>query len=138
MSCYYPTYKATNGEYGPATRNRKYKPQPYHSFKAKPRPNKTRWKINASGEYEVFRQACDGNWIDENEALLSQHEGCECELGKNGERLAFFPKTKNVSDPWHGYPIPSTLIKDNIVFDLWFKQERISEATYKRLLRRKL
>ena len=63
---------------------------------------------------------------------------CSVVLGKDDEeRLAFFPKPKNDSDPWHGYPIDSSELGEKLI-EYWHDNQLISDITYVRLSRHEL
>lgn len=145
MPFQFKTHKMVDGKFGPTPNNHYYQPMPYHNPTATKRPDKTRWVLNASQQYDVFELAdtpLDGkdNWMNDDESgLYAMIDSCQTILGKdNGERLAFFPTPQNIAaDPWHGYPIDSSNLGDELI-DFWFQHQLIDRITYIRLMRHEL
>ena len=138
-----PKYKMSKGVYGPNLVNHTYKPKKEHGYKAAPKDGKTRWNYNACFEYYVFNLADehifpDERWMnDDGRGLYSIVDGGNIPLGENDERLAFFPTTRNFSDPWHGYPTDSTYIQDRLI-DYWHERGIINTRIYMKLLNHSL
>ena len=150
MAINYVPQAMQNGVYGPNNVGDTYKPAPYHGVAAKRKKQKARWAYTSSCEYYVFNLADEhDNSIDENgiqdkkwmnddgRGLYSLVDDCKERLGQEGERLAFFPTPVNANDPWHGYPIDSTNVGDNLILH-WYRKKVISETTYLRLMRHRL
>ena len=75
---------------------------------------------------------------DDMSGLYGMLDDCREVLGKdNDERLAFFPVPQNTFDPWHGYPVDSADLGDDLI-NFWNDQSLISNITYARLLRHQL
>lgn len=139
-----------DGVYGPNTVGHKYRPAPYHGVNARRRADKSRWAYPTSAEYHVFNLADehqeemdengikDIRWMNDNDSgLFSMVDDCSEILGKDEERLAFFPKPMNEADPWHGYPVDSSDLGENLI-EYWHNKELISNTTYLRLMRHKI
>jgi hypothetical protein len=141
-------FALVDGEFGPNGIGHKYKPMSYHGVKAKKSKDKTRWNHPAYIEYHVFNIAdehdgsvgedgiVDRRWVnDDGEGLYSLVDDCKEILGKdNEERFAYFRNPMNPTDPWHGYPIDSSKIGDELI-EYWHKKKVISDSTYLRLSR---
>lgn len=140
-----------NGDvFGPNKIGHVYKPAPYHGVKAKCRSGKTRWAHPASAEYHVFNLAdehfdsmmktgvVDKRWLnDDKSGLYSMVDDCKEPLGMDEERLAFFPTPMNDNDSWHGYPIDSADLGDNLI-EHWHQMGIITNTTYIRLMKHKI
>ena len=133
-----------DGLFGPTPNGHHYKPAPYHNPSAQKRSGKSRWCLNPSEQYEVFEIADTPladriNWMnDDMSGLYGMLDDCSEVLGKdNDERLAFFPIPQNSIDPWHGYPVDSADLGDDLI-NFWHDQSLISNITYARLLRHQL
>lgn len=139
-----------DGVYGPNSSGHKYKPAPYHGVNARRRADKSRWAHPSSAEYYVFNLADEHNgdlneegnndirWMnDDDSGLYSMVDDCKEILGKDEERLAFFPKPMNEADSWHGYPVDSSDLGENLI-EYWHNKELISNTTYLRLMRHKI
>lgn len=135
MSHTYPKFVKVNGKYGPTAQNHYYQPAGYHNRTAGNSEHKSKWKIKESEQYEVFRIADEGLWMDSvNGGLYSIIDDGKEVLGNNNERLAFFPVPSNKSDSWHGYPKEAKGISKKLV-NAWKSTEVISAITQVRLLR---
>lgn len=125
--------KMVNGMYGPTLFGHYYKPAYYHNARAK-NPSKkgkkakalkdnnvkTKWAIQQWEQYDVFRDADEGQWIDNiKKGLFSFRDNGNKILGENGERLAFFPTPPNKIDAWHGYPVKSKELLDDDLIVKW-------------------
>ncbi|MGH9198401.1 MAG: hypothetical protein ACRD1T_22040 [Acidimicrobiia bacterium] len=77
----------------------------YHRGSGKGRPGKSLWAIARNDECHTFSEAEIGKWSDEQGDYWAVSLDAKVELGKNGERLAFFDAPINIVDPWHGYPV---------------------------------
>ncbi len=141
-----------NGVYGPNAVGHTYMPKKEHSYKAVRKPGKTRWIRDKNFEYFVFNLAdehankvineetmlLDKRWMnDDGRGLFSIVDNGNETLGENGERLAFFPTTQNDNDPWHGYPVDSTYIMDELI-DHWYNMGIIDSRIYSKLLNHSL
>lgn len=135
--------------WGPNNQGHTYQPAPYHSCKARPRFDKTRWVADANFEFEIFNLAdehtgCelpnvpeinDLRWMnDDGSGLFSIKDQGKVVLGQTGERLAFFPQTRNEGQAWHGYPTNSNKIGDNLV-DYWLRANIINPRIYRKLIK---
>lgn len=150
MAFIYKNEPMVDGEFGPNKNGHKYHPVPYHGSKANPKNGKTRWNHPVAAEYHVFNLAdehfdginsnnkVDMRWMNDDESgLYSMVDGCNEPLGMGEERLAFFPTPPNANDAWHGYPINSDGLGDNLI-EHWHNSNLIDDIVYRRLLRRKL
>lgn len=131
----------------------------YHGRNAR-RGYKTKWVITAYEEYEVFNSAdehafghcvllssshgVDYCWMNDDFSGLYGFKSITEDgkirlalLGENGERFGFFPKIVNITDNWHGYPVSSEKIGNNLL-KYWLDLNLISPIDYQRALRRKL
>lgn len=145
---FYKNEIMTDGTFGPNKIGHKYQPLKYHGVKAKKSDDKSRWNHPASAEYHVFNLAdehegkvekdgiSDRRWVnDDGKGLYSLVDDCREILGKdNEERFAYFRNPQNDSDPWHGYPIDSSGIGEELI-EYWHKKKVISDSTYLRLYR---
>ena len=145
---FYKNEKMASGMFGPNNSGHMYKPAPYHGVNARRRKDKTRWAHPVSAEYHVFNLADehddtvgkdgiqDKRWVnDDGEGLYSLVDDCKEILGRdNEERFAYFKNPSNVTDAWHGYPIDSSEIGEELI-EHWYKKKVISESTYLRLSR---
>lgn len=130
--------KMNDGVFPANKKGHKYKPAPYHGANSHCTRGrrKTRWTIPQHGQYYVFNYADERDWLDElARGLFSFCNKCNDVLGENGERLAFFPKPTNESDPWHGYPVFSEEIQDKELVEKWNEAGEIDVTTKQRLLR---
>lgn len=138
MSYLYPDVVRNEDQtYGPTNNNLYYLPAHYHNPTAKKRANKNRWRLKPPQQYEVFRVA---NLIYEHNygdgGLYGFLDNMDEILGKdNEERIAFFPDAG--TNPWHGYPISSSEISDNVL-KTWKDSSYISTRNYRSLLKREL
>ena len=126
------------GVYPPNKKKHRYQPMPYHGSHTKgTRGGKKKlWDIPQNGQYYVFNYGDEQDWFDTiARGVVSFLDGCKEVLGKNGQRLAFFPKPANESDPWHGYPIGSDEMEDDDLVELWYKEGYITYTTQQRILR---
>lgn len=144
MAHTFSTHVMVDGKFGPTPNAHYYMPMSYHNPTAAKRSDKTRWCLTQSEQYEVFELADTPSgerpcWMnDDDSGLYGMLDKCEMVLGKdNGERLAFFPKPQNDSDPWHGYPVDSSDLGDNLI-EYWLKKDLISKTTYVHLIRHEL
>lgn len=134
-----------NGMFGPTPNGHYYQPASYHNPTAEKKEGKNRWVLSKSQQYEVFEIADTPKkggkqcWMnDDGKGLYSMLDGCDYVLGKdNEERLAFFPKPSNEQDSWHGYPIDSENLGDELI-EYWKKEQLISDITYRHLLAHEL
>lgn len=135
MAYNYPKVKMVDGRFGPTIIGHFYKPAYYHNKKVSGNPNKSHWLLKQNEQYEVFRLADEGQWLDKGRnGLYSIINDGEEILGLDGECLAFFPSPANNNDPWHGYPTDSKDMSDELK-DQWYEDKIVSEITYRRLLR---
>lgn len=135
MSHTYPKVVKIDGKYGPTAQNHYYQPARYHNRSSSKNEHKSKWKLKESEQYEVFRVADEGRWIDSvNDGLYSILDDGKEVFGDNGERLAFFPTPPNANDTWHGYPKDDKGISRDLV-NAWKNTDVISKITQVRLLR---
>jgi hypothetical protein len=122
--------------YGPTLRSRYYLPKSDHRTHSKASV-KTKWNIAESEEYDVFYQCDDVQfYCSKNRCFFAIIDNGHTVLGKDGERLAKFPHTVNVADPWHGYPVTSTYSWDkpcDCMLDLWESLKIINSVTKRRI-----
>lgn len=147
MAHVFASHSMIAGKFGPTPNGHYYQPVSYHNPTARKKDDKNRWILTQSEQYEVFEIADTPDtskggrkcWMnDDGKGLYSMLDGCDYVLGKdNEERLAFFPKPSNELDSWHGYPIDSVSIGDDLV-EYWKNKQLISEITYRRLLAHEL
>lgn len=144
MSFEFKPYVMKDGKFGPTPNGHFYMPMPYHNPTAARRANKSRWILDPGQQYNVFELADTPlgdrvNWMNDDESgLYGMLDSCRMVLGKDGdERLAFFPATRNEADPWHGYPVDSLEIGEDLIA-FWFDQQLIDRITYTRLMRHEL
>ena len=119
-------------------------PMPYHNPTAGRRKNKSRWILDPGQQYNVFELADTplgdkANWMNDDESgLYGMLDSCGMVLSKDGdERLAFFPVPRNEVDPWHGYPVDSLELGEDLIA-FWLEQRLIDKITYTRLMRHEL
>lgn len=139
MAYNYPkVVRNVDGTFGPTIVHHYYKPVGYHNNGAAKRVDKSKWRLKLNEQYEVFRLADEGDWMDaESEGLYSIVDKGKEVLGENSERIAFFPKPQNDADPWHGYPKNNPLISDELL-ETWYQNQVIDGIMYKRLMRHRL
>lgn len=123
--------------YGPTSRDHYYLPASYHNPTAKKRADKNRWCLKPPHQYEVFRVAeLHFDKYSGDGGLYGFLNNADEVLGKdNEERFAFFPNA--VNGPWHGYPILSIEISNEIV-KRWHESNLISTRTYRDILKREI
>lgn len=142
-----------NGKtYGPSTSGHFYLAVGYHNPTAKPRPNKSRWRVGEGKQYELFCLADEetpmgradphdpfnGRWIcpDNADALFTVSDGGGSALGVNDERLGYFWPPRNASDPWHGHPVFSRDRKPGqSLLERWVRQGVIGRPMRRRIER---
>lgn len=138
MAYQYPNISRNDeGLYGPTNRGHFYDPVWYHQPNARKQRNKTRWLLQEPQQYEVFRVADEDyqNYSDESGGLYGFLDQMNEILGKdNEERIAYFPVASN---PWHGYPITSRYIEDEMI-EKWQTAGLINNRIYRHLLRHTL
>ncbi len=127
-----------DGTFGPTSVGHCYIPVSYHNKVAAPRDDKNKWCLKRNEQYEVFRLADEGQWMDDTpDGLYSIVDKGNEVLGENGERIAFFPIPKNENEAWHGYPKCNPQISDRLI-EKWHEDKVIDGIFYKRLMGRKL
>lgn len=141
MPVTYRNIAKTDGKYGPTPSGKFYQPNPVHNQNAEPKKDKTRWCISEPHQYCVFEEGDNNNWqssdgilgMDINDKKLNV-------LGEDGEKIAFFPTPKNVSDPWHGYPEKTKRLDDSFdfIFEKLLEEKLLSQSVVKRLLTKKI
>lgn len=106
---------------------------------------KNKWHpdISPFTEYEIFCFADDGNWFDARGHYWGVRERGEAILGCSGERLCKFPKTSNVIDPWHGFPVSPMEDGDDYrpsddIVEAWIATGIVSKTFGRRIQRRKV
>lgn len=141
MPVNYRVVKKNGTLYGPTATGKYYQPNPVHNASAAPREDKTRWCITESDQFCVFEEADNANRETEEGLLGMDIRNGKLEvLGMEGEKIAFFPATRNSSDPWHGYPETMARIGDS--FDSFFidmlDNNEISKSICKKLLLKRI
>lgn len=135
MAYNYPKVKMVKGLFGPTSTGHYYKPAPYHNKAAQKRDDKTKWILKQGEQYEVFRIGDEHYWYtNEPTGIFSILENGKEVFGDKGERIAFFPRTQNEKDPWHGYPVPSNSVPDEIA-EKWLKESVIERIQYIRIIK---
>ncbi len=133
--------KNANGTYGPTLHGHYYQAVYYHSQKAKTNAHKTKWKLIAPKQYEVFSVA-DGDKVEfykeAERGLYGFLDKMSVILGTGEERIAFFPRPKNKPEAWHGYPITSADISNDDIIQGWLDQNMITTPMYRKLLKRQI
>ena len=106
---------------------------------------KNKWSLSVPPpmEYAIFCSADDGDWRDVQGHYWGVHNQGSTILGCRGEKLAKFPCTSNVSDPWHGYPVSPLERGDNDAppddfVENWISTGVISKTFGRRIQRRKI
>lgn len=138
MAITFPTVVMTNGVFPPNAHGHSYQPMPYHGAHTHGTRGgmKKLWSIPQNGQYYVFNYGDMNNWMDNiARGIVSFLNGCNEILGKNGQRLAFFPTPANPTDPWHGYPIGSDEIEDDNLVESWCQNGFITLTVKQRILR---
>lgn len=132
MAYTFPAHRrGVDGRYGPTKNRRFYKPVGYHQPTARPNPNKTRWRIPESNQYEVFRLADESGW----ENALDNHKYSVIDrgdfvLGATGERIAKFPSS--ATNDWHGYPVSGPRLTPELL-DQWHSGGIVSDRIRRKL-----
>lgn len=109
------------------------------------RAQKHQWSVNVSPsrEYDIFCSADEGNWKDTQGHYWGVYAGGQTVLGSRGERLCKFPRTSNIEDPWHGYPVSpmeegdKDAPPDDFV-ENWIATRIVSKTFGRRIQRRKI
>lgn len=128
----------------------------YHTMGSS-KPKKTAWKITDAEAHKLFRKAylreishCrdgligsvenkDYCWMNDNlDGLCSFSSSVDPNnnwpilqpIGHNGELFAFFPKVRNSTDTWHGYPENGGIIQKGLL-KYWLNRGFISDRDYK-------
>lgn len=133
----------SNGTYGPTVKGKLYLPKNDHRTHSL-KPNKSKWSISENQELSVFEIAekpIIELFCKENNCYFSLVDNANMVIGTKGERLAKFPKTRNGSDPWHGYPVTSHEnhnAPSDALLDIMVDQEIITGSTRKRIERKKI
>jgi hypothetical protein len=112
----------------------------YHRSPSGTTYKKSIWDIPRPDECHFF---CIGSillWKDDGGNCWAIGKDAEVVMGTLGERLAFFPRPTNQTDPWHGFPVggrralpvhrrpPDGLLRQ------WLESKWITKTTYDRLL----
>lgn len=138
MALSFPQVVMTKGVYPPNAKGHSYQPMPYHGAHTHSTRGgrKKLWSIPQNGQYYVFNIGDLNNWIDNiAHGIVSFLNGCNVVIGKDGQRLAFFPTPTNPTDPWHGYPICSDEIEDDALVESWYNNGFITLTIKQRILR---
>lgn len=112
----------------------------YHRSKGRTKHAKSLWRISRPEECHTFCEAELGNWVDSVGNYWSISRDAMIELGKLGERVAFFDSPQNNGDPWHGYPVggrrgvPVHRRPPDSLLEVWLHTGWISYVTYSRLM----
>ncbi len=95
--------------FGPNGSGKTYISLNYH--RGVPTAFKSTWDTSISrvDEYDIFCDADGANRCDASGVYWGIRNMSFDVLGSRGERLAKFPATVNVQDPWHGYPASPNL-----------------------------
>jgi hypothetical protein len=131
-------------EFGPNHNGKSYISIFYHRGNNRPGlKNKWHADVLPPEEYAIFCHADYEDWFDHNNHYWGVHSSGNTVLGCQGERLCKFPKTSNVSDPWHGYPISPLLNGDDDApsdefVEKWIVRGVISKTLGRRIQRRKV
>lgn len=126
-----------DGLFGPTTENHYYKPVNYHNKAAAPNRHKTTWVLNQHEQFEVFRVSDENKWFCKNsKGLFSILENGKLIMGSNEERLSFFPKPINTTDPYHGYPVDSSEYEPcTELVDKWLDDKVIDDRLHIKILK---
>jgi hypothetical protein len=141
MGYQFPIYTLNSeGLFGPTNRNHFYKPIPYHNRSAHVNPKKSKWSLKQGCQYEVFKLSDEHMWeCKKNKGLFSILSDGEEVIGKNGERLSFFPTPNNSADPWHGFPVNSSEYEpSNQLIDYWVSNKVITQRISIKILKGQL
>jgi hypothetical protein len=121
-------------------KGRAYLSLDYHRAASGTTYTKAVWIISREDERHAFCEAEEHGWCDSSGNYWSVSKDAEVVFGGLGERVAFFPKPQNETDPVHGYPVgwfrglPSPRKPSNDIIELWYATERISWVIYSRLM----
>ncbi len=106
---------------------------------------KNQWlsTITPAIEYTIFCDADDGNWKDYNGHYWGVHNRGITVLGDCREHLSKFPKTSNLTDHWHGYPVSPRESGDKDAppddfVESWISIGVVSKTFGRRIQRRKI
>ena len=138
MSYKFPKAKLNNdGLFGPTQNDNYYKPVTYHNKTAKTNKHKNTWVLKQNEQFEVFRVCDEGEWsCIKNKGLFSILDNGEVIMGANEERLSFFPKPVNDTDPYHGYPVDSGEYEPSVeLVDKWLKDQIIDDRIHIKILK---
>lgn len=112
----------------------------YHRSKAPKKHPKALWAIPRADECHTFCTSEGHGWSDDNGDCWAVAMDARRELGRNGERVAFFPEPTNDHDPWHGYPVsgrrsaPNRRRPPDGVVNQWYQEGWITFTTHARLI----
>jgi hypothetical protein len=141
MAYKFPKVKRnTDGLFGPTSKAHFYKPVYYHNRSAIVNRNKNKWVLKENEQFEVFRISDESDWLcKSNKGLFSILNNGEIKLGENEERLSFFKKPVNVTDPWHGFPVNSGEYEPSTeLVDKWLKDKIIDDRIHIKILKGQL
>lgn len=97
--------------YGPTPKGREYLCAGRHRDWR--HPDKSTWlqAVTEQQESDFYEEAETRGWQADDEHWWTS-PNCSAPLGTEGQRLAFFPKPRNATDPSHGYPVTTYRNKD--------------------------
>jgi hypothetical protein len=124
--------------YGPTKSGKTYVSLYYHR-QVNRSQDKCIWCILSAEEYALFDEADDKNWQDVNGHYWGLHDLGNTPLGTQDERICKFPRTSNLQDAWHGYPVARS--KDTPSDDFinhWIENGIISKKVGRAIQRGKL
>lgn len=123
---------------------------PYVSLDAHRSPSSTRhpksiWKVSRPDECHTFCIAETDNTVDIDGNYWTITNENSPDLGTRGERMGFFQRPVNPTDPWHGFPVGGSRMAmkfrrppPDTVVENWYQTGRISYTTYTRILTRRM
>lgn len=138
MNYIFPKVKLNgNGLFGPTSKANYYKPVSYHNKTAESNKHKTTWVLKQNEQYEAFRVCDEQEWLCiKNKGLFSILDKGDVIMGTNEERLSFFPKPINITDPYHGYPVDSSEYEPSVeLVDTWLENEIIDNRIHIKILK---
>jgi hypothetical protein len=97
--------------YGPTASGREYLCSGRHRNWR--HPHKSTWlqSVTEQQESDFYEEAETQGWQADDEHWWTSRD-CSVDLGTAGQRLAFFPKPTNATDPSHGYPVTTYRSRD--------------------------
>lgn len=133
-----------SGLFGPTSKSEYYyKPKEDHNPTKKRGLNqsKSHWIYTGDGQFCVFDDADENDrradagllGLDIEDKKLNQ-------LGQDGEKVAFFPRPQNNTDPWHGHPCTMEKVGDDFdeIITTMHQNEMINKSTYNKLIKKSI